>query len=544
MNRNPGHSLLLVHGAFHTLDPDLPHADAVWIQGNRIRAVGAGDDLRPLVGPGTEVLDLQGRVALPAFTDAHVHLVEFATSLWTVSLAGTRSLEEALARVAEAAQGRPPGEWIVGQGWDRNLWPDPAFPRASDLDRVALKHPVALDSKDMHTLWVNSLALRLAQVTSETSDPPGGEIVRDAQGKPSGILKEKPAKDLIHRVIQRPGPEQVKRSLEQAMEIAWSRGVTAMHAPEDVPAFRLLQDLHREGRLGLRVLAHLTEQSVEGAMAAGIQSGFGDGRLRIGGVKVFLDGALGSRTAEMLEPYLTEPENRGIPVMTDEELVALLLAASQSGIAGTIHAIGDRANRRALNALQRVREDEARRGLRPTDRRHRIEHVQLLHPDDLPRLAKLDVIASVQPSHAVADMEMAERYWGPMRCRTAYAYGSLWRSGARLALGSDCPVEELSPLAGIHAAVTRRRPDGSPGPEGWNPQERLTVSQAVWGFTVGGAYAAGEENRRGTITPGKLADLVVLSHDIFHLDPMDILQTEVVATVFDGVVVYGRGNLE
>jgi predicted amidohydrolase YtcJ len=282
---------------------------------------------------------------------------------------------------------------------------------------------------------------------------------------------------------------------------------------------------------------------VDGAIQAGLQSGLGDDRLRVGGVKVFADGALGSRTAEMLEPYLTEPENRGIAVMEDGELQGLLLAASRSGISAVIHAIGDRANRRALNALERVREDEARRGV-PRDRlRHRIEHVQLLHPDDLPRLAALDVIASVQPSHVVADMEMAERHWGPERCRLAYAYGSLWRSGARLALGSDCPVEALDPLAGIHAAVTRRRPDGFPGPEGWNPQERLTVEQAVWGFTMGGAYAAGEEGQRGSIAPGKLADLVVLSQDIFRTDPDAILETEVVATFLDGQVVYGAERL-
>jgi predicted amidohydrolase YtcJ len=536
-------SLLLVNGIVRTLDPHLPVGEAVLLVGNRIAAVGPTEEVRLAAPPGTETLDLGGCLVLPAFTDAHVHLLEFALSLQTIPLDDARSREEAVARVADAARTCPPGEWILGKGWDRNLWPDPSFPHRSDLDQAAPEHPVALDSKDLHSLWVNSLALRLAGITAATPDPPGGEIVRDARGEPSGILKEIPAMDLVRRMIPRPGPAQVRRLLQEATRRAWARGVTAVHVPEDVWAFRLLQELHREGMLGLRVLVHLTEQSVDGAIQAGLQSGLGDDRLRVGGVKVFADGALGSRTAEMLEPYLTEPENRGIAVMEDGELQGLLLAASRSGISAVIHAIGDRANRRALNALERVREDEARRGV-PRDRlRHRIEHVQLLHPDDLPRLAALDVIASVQPSHVVADMEMAERHWGPERCRLAYAYGSLWRSGARLALGSDCPVEALDPLAGIHAAVTRRRPDGFPGPEGWNPQERLTVEQAVWGFTMGGAYAAGEEGQRGSIAPGKLADLVVLSQDIFRTDPDAILETEVVATFLDGQVVYGAERL-
>ena len=543
MTRERCGSLLLVNGIVRTLDPHVSVAEAVLIVGNRIAAVGPTEEVRLAAPPGTETVDVGGRLILPAFTDAHVHLVEFALSLQTVPLDDARSREEVVARVAEAARTRPPGEWILGRGWDRNLWPDPSFPHRSDLDRAAPEHPVALDSKDLHSLWVNSLALRLAGVTAATSDPPGGEVVRDARGEPSGILKEKPATDLVRRAIPRPGLEQVRRLLQEATRRAWVRGVTAVHVPEDVQAFRLLQSLHQEGALGLRVLIHLTEQSVDGAIRAGFQSGFGDDRLRVGGVKAFLDGALGSRTAEMLEPYLTEPENRGIAVMGDEELMDLLLAASRAGIAAVLHAIGDRANRRALDALARVREDEARRGVPRGRLRHRIEHVQLLHPDDLPRLAALDVIASVQPSHVVADMEMAERHWGPERCRLAYAYGSLWRSGARLALGSDAPVEALDPLAGIHAAVTRRRPDGSPGPEGWNPQERLTVEQAVWGFTMGGAYAAGEEDQRGSLTPGKLADLVVLSRDLFRVDPDAILETDVVATFLDGQAVYGAERL-
>lgn len=536
-------SLLLTNGVVRTMDPALPVAEAVLIVGNRIAAVGPAAEVRLAAPAGTETLDLAGLLVLPAFTDAHVHLVEFAISLQTIRLDDVRSREEVVARVAEAARTRPPGEWILGRGWDRNLWPDPSFPHRADLDRVAPDHPVALDSKDLHSLWANSLALRLAGITAETPDPPGGEVVRDAHGEPSGILKENPARMLVRRMIPRPGTGQMRRLMLEAMRRAWSQGVTAVHVPEDVPAFRLLQELHREGALGLRVLMHLTEQSVDGAMQAGLQSGFGDDRLRVGGVKVFLDGALGSCTAEMLEPYLTEPDNIGIPVMSDEDLHGLLLAASRAGIAGVIHAIGDRANRRALDALERVRGDEAKRGVPRDTLRHRIEHVQLLHPDDLPRLAALDIVASVQPSHAVADMEMAERHWGAERCRLAYAYGSLWRSGARLALGSDCPVEDLNPLAGIHAAVTRRRPDGAPGPEGWNPQERLTVEQAVWGFTMGGAYAAGEEDRRGSITPGKLADLAILSEDIFRAEPEALLSTEVVATILDGQVVYGGERL-
>ncbi|NLE75719.1 MAG: amidohydrolase [Chloroflexi bacterium] len=538
----PG-SLLLTNGTVHTLDPHRPLAQAVLLLGNRIWAVGSPDDVRAQAPADATELDLGGRTVLPAFTDAHIHLVEFAASLQTVSLVGARSKEEALARVAQAAQMRPPGQWITGQGWDRNSWPDPRFPTRADLDRVAPDHPVALDSKDMHSLWANSLALRLADVSAKTVDPPGGGIERDSDRHPTGILKEKPAKDLVRRVVQKAGPEQLTQALEQSFRLFWQRGVTAVHSMEDATAFRLLQEMRRSGRLGLRVYQSLTEQSLEGAIRAGIQTGFGDERLRVGGVKIFMDGALGSRTAEMLEPYLVEPDNLGIPVTTDEDLWSLLDLASRHGVPAVIHAIGDRANRRALDALERVRAAEVQRGVPRHALRHRIEHAQIVTPEDQPRFAQLDVIASIQPVHATSDMEMAEQYWGAERCRYAYPMGSLLRSGARLALGSDCPVEALNPLAGIHAAATRRRPDGAPGPQGWNPQERLTVQQAVEGFTLGGAFAAGEEHLRGSLTPGKLADLVVLSADIFHIDPTEIVHTEVVATLFDGEVVFGQEAL-
>jgi hypothetical protein len=303
---------------------------------------------------------------------------------------------------------------------------------------------------------------------------------------------------------------------------------------EGAAAFRGFQKLRAGGELQMRVLMQIPEENLDAAILAGLQSGFGDERLRIGGVKAFADGALGARTAYMLEPFEGEPDNYGIAVSEAEHLLDLVGKASRAGLPAFIHAIGDRANREVLDAVEASR--RAGEGLHL---RHRIEHTQILHPDDIPRLAELGVIASMQPIHATQDMLLADSLWGE-RSASAYAFRSLLDSGAALAFGSDSPVEDLNVMIGIHAAVTRRRADGSPGPEGWYPEQRLTVAEAVRAYTAGAAYASGEEAIKGALSPGKLADLVVLSQDIFSIDPMAILETEVVATRLDGEVVYGR----
>ena len=527
--------LVLYNGKIYTMDRANPQAQAVAIVGNRIAAVGDDDQIKSLLSPGGEAVDLGGRTVVPGLTDSHIHFVEYALRLTRIDLSGIVSRTEAIRRVAERARTAKPGEWLLGGGWDRNLWEDTSFPTKEDLDLVAPHNPVALSSKDGHSLWANSLALARAGITAETLSPSGGEIERQpGTGEPKGILKEN-AEELVDKVIEKPSLEAIQAALKVAMANAQRAGLTGIHDCEGERAFAAFQELLKKGEVGLRVLMHVPVENLDHAIGLGLRTGFGNEKLRVGGVKMFADGALGSRTAAMLAPYEDEPLNLGIVVTSKEELRELVSKASRAGLSAAIHAIGDRANRDVLDVLEESRQSGEGGGLR-----HRIEHVQLLHPADVPRPAKLGVIASMQPIHATSDMEMVNRHWGEERARGAYAWRSLLDAGTVLAFGSDCPVEPLDPIAGIHAAVTRRRADGSPGPEGWHPEERITVEDAVRAYTVGAAYASGEEREKGSITPGKLADLMVLSQDIFALPPMAILETEVEATILDGKFVYRR----
>lgn len=531
--------LILFNGRVHTMDPDLPFATAVATRGDRILAVGLDSEILHLRHQHTLLFDLRGRAAFPGFIDAHVHFAWWALRREQVDLSDASSPEQAMAKVAERVAQTPPGTWILGGGFDRNAWPGAAWPTRQMLDAVAPQHPVMLNSHDHHSIWVNTLALRLAGVTAETPDPPGGRIARDPiTGEPIGILSES-AVQLVQRVVPSPTLSQAVAAMREAQPLAWAAGLTSIHEihdTDDMMAFRAFQALRRAGELGLRVYQHVPASRLEAFIQAGVQSGFGDEWVRIGGVKFFMDGALGSRTADMLEPYIGEPDNRGVPIMDKEAMLEQALRASRAGLSVSVHAIGDRANRSILDVLEAVRRDEEANGR--CRLRHRIEHVQILHPDDLPRLAQFDVIASMQPIHATSDMLIAERFWGPERCRLAYAWRSLLDTGARLAFGSDAPVEPLDVLAGIHAAVTRRRPDGAPGPDGWQPQERITAMEAVRAYTLGAAYASGEEMIKGTLTPGKLADMVVLSRDITACPAEEILSTRVEVTILGGQIVY------
>jgi len=526
--------LVLHNGQVYTMDAAAPRARAVAIAGNRVLSVGDDDAMQALLAPGGRAVDLRGRAVVPGFTDSHVHFLSYGLSLKEIDLAEVPTLEEALARVAARAAETPAGQWLTGRGWDHSLWAGGDFPTRHDLDRVAREHPVWLRRKCGHAGWANTRALELAGITAETPDPPGGAIDRDpTTGQPTGILKER-AMDLLFRLFQDPSLEAAAEAIEAATVNAHKQGLVGVHTMEGATAFRAFQKLRADGALRLRVLMQIPEKNLDAAVQAGLQSGFGDERLRIGGVKAFADGALGARTAYMLEPFEGEPDNYGIPVADADHLRELVRKASRAGIAAFVHAIGDRANREVLDAIEASR--RAGEGLHL---RHRIEHTQVLHPDDIPRLAELGVIASMQPIHATQDMLLADAHWGA-RGAGAYAFRSLLDTGAVLAFGSDSPVEDLNVMKGLHAAVTRRRADGSPGPEGWYPEQRLTVTEAVHAYTVAAAYASGEEAIRGTLSPGKLADLVVLSQDIFAIDPMAILEAEVVATMLDGVFVYAR----
>ncbi len=525
--------LVLFNGRVHTLDAGIPRATAIAVHGEHILYVGDDTTARGMLGPGGEAIDLQGRCVIPGLTDAHLHFQQYAVGLQSVDVE-TSTLEEALARVAERARVSSPEAWINGWGWNQNVWrlstPD-GFPTAADLDRVAPEHPVALSAKSGHAMWVNTRTMELAGITASTPDPAGGRIARDARGQPTGILLED-VMALVTRVRPAPTADQVAEMMRAAFPQAHRAGLTGIHCFDGPEAFAAYQMLRQHGELRLRVVKSIRHDRLNHAIELGLRSGLGDDWLRVGPVKMFADGALGPQTASMLEPF-EGSTSVGIITLSAEEMTHGVQRANAAGLACAIHAIGDRACRTVLDVYEQV-------GIR--DRRNRIEHVQLLHPQDYDRLGKLGIVASMQPIHATSDMRMADRYWG-QRSAGAYAWRTQLKAGAVLAFGSDCPVEKIDPLLGIHAAVTRRRADGSPGPDGWYPEQRLTVEEAVRGFTWGAAYAAGMEGRLGSITPGKLADFTVLDQDIFRIEPMEILDVRVDATIIGGQFMWRADSL-
>jgi predicted amidohydrolase YtcJ len=541
--------LLLLNGSFYTMDSERPRAAAVAVDrtAGRILMVGDETEVRTLAGPLTETIDLRGRTVLPGFIDSHTHLLALARDHMEIDLSEARSEEEAVARVQARAAQTPAGQWIRGRHWDKNQWPGAAFPSRHSLDAAVPAHPVALWGYDGHSLWVNGLALRRAGIGRETPDPVGGVIGRDAAGEPNGMLFESGATSLVEASYEAPDEETELGMLRAALADLLARGITGVHNIEHAHSFRLMQRLRDRGELYPRVLFYLPRQSLPNASQLGLQAGFGDDTLRFAGIKVFADGALTSQTAAMLEPFEGQAENRGLLTTSDAEVEALATAAADGGIGVAIHAIGDRAVHAALDGIERTilsRQAAAERAGRPVDGvaagaplRFRLEHVQLATPEDIARMARLGVVAAVQPFHAVADRDKAERYWGA-RHKRSYAYRTLRDAGIPLALGSDVPIDTFDPLRILHAAVTRtndRAPDRPP----WLPEQALTIAEALRAYTVGAAYAGGQEARQGTITPGKLADFVILEEDLFTLPSERIAQTPVVATIVGGEIVYG-----
>ncbi len=529
---------LLVNGNIYTLDSAQPRATAIALYQDRIVAVG-GEDLRALAIPKTIINDLGGAMVLPGFVDAHIHWEGVARALKSIQLDDLPDKQTALNRVRQAAEHAPTGSWLTGRGWAQGLWPGGDFPTAADLDNIAPGHPIYLGARSGHAAWVNSAALRLAGITDNTPDPFGGAIQRDAAGHATGILLEDPAMELVAHLITPPTTEQLAEMMIDAQTLAWKSGLTGFHDFDNQSAFAALELLHEEGRLGLRVVKNINKAFIQAALTMQLRWGFGDDWLRIGAMKLFADGALGPLTASMIDPYEEQPDNRGIIVTDKEEMAELVSAASAAGLPSTIHAIGDRAVHDVLDVYEAVRREESARGISTIQRRHRIEHVQLIHPTDGNRLAALDVIASMQPIHATSDYPVADRYWG---ARSEWAYNPRIQIdfGARVAFGSDAPVEPFEPLKGIHAAVTRRRADGLPGEQGWYPDARLTMDEAIRGYTQGNAYAAGMENRLGTLAEGYLADLVVLDQDLYAIAPDDMLQVGIVGTMTGGVWRVGK----
>jgi len=535
---------ILYNANIHTLDSNHPSASAILIAGGRIIAVGDRNKLESLAHGKVEKQDMQGKTILPGLTDAHLHMQYFSLGLAKIDCE-TKTKEECLRRVAKRVKKAKPGEWILGHGWNHNEWLPSSLgrgaggegndlPTAEELDALAPNNPVYLTAKSLHAAWANTSALNLAKITSDTPNPKDGVIQRDHAGHATGALLES-AMALVDSIIPEPSIAEVANAIEIAQPILWKMGLTGIHDFDRRDSFMALQQLHAQGKLKLRVNKNIPVDSLDHAFALGLTTGFGDDWLWIGSVKAFMDGALGPHTAAMFQPYLNEPENRGILNMDGEELFEHCRKAADVGLSMTVHAIGDRANHEVLNAYQQLRAYEKEKGL--PHLRHRIEHVQVLHPDDAPRFAQLDVIASMQPIHAPSDMLTADRLWGD-RSALAYAWRTQLNYGAHLAFGSDAPVESPNPFLGLHAAVTRRRADGTPSAEGWYPEQKLTLAEALSAYTLGAAYAANAEHRLGKLSEGYLADLIVLDHDIFSMDPNELLNMNAAATMINGEWVY------
>jgi len=546
---------LLYNAYIHTQDPSQPVESAIVIDRERIVAVGEANNLLARY-PNAEKQDMNGRVILPGLTDAHLHLKNYALSLQKVDCE-TETKDECLRRVEERVKRAKPGEWILGHGWNQNVWNSPlpasspltlrsarvgeepgvrGWPSASELDAIAPNNPVYLTAKSLHASWANTAALKLANITAQTPDPQNGQIQHDANGNATGVLLET-AMELVGDAIPESSIEEIALAIEKAQLLLWKMGLTGVHDFDRRDSFMALQGLHAHGKLKLRVLKNIPIELLDQAYELGLRAGFGDDWLRVGSVKAFMDGALGPHTAAMFQPYIGEGENRGILNMDGEELFEHGRKAAQVGLGMTVHAIGDRANHEVLNAYEQLRSYERENNLPAL--RHRIEHVQVLHPDDVARLGRMNIIASMQPIHATSDMLMADQFWGE-RSRLAYAWRTQLDHGARLAFGSDAPVEAPNPFWGLHAAVTRRRADGSPSAEGWYPEQKLTMAEALEGYTLGPAYAANMEDRLGRLAPNHLADLIVLdaSQDPFTCEPDELLAMQSSATMVGGEWVY------
>jgi predicted amidohydrolase YtcJ len=535
--------MILVNGRVWTENPAQPTAQAVALDGSRILAVGDSAAIRKLAGSGTRIIDLGGRLLLPGFNDAHVHFLTGGGSLITVHLGTANSQAEFRDRVAAFAKTLPKGAWLRNGLWDQQRWSPAVLPSHQLIDDVSGDHPAFLWRLDGHMALVNVQAMKLAGIDRNTKDVPGGEIERDKDGNPTGILKDA-ATGLVERIIPPLSAEEADKAMEAGMHEAESHGVTSVQNMADSSVdrgqpdnFREFQKFERADKLTLRIYEALPVRDYKTLAEAGVVAPFGSPSLRIGNLKAFADGALGSETAWMDEPFTNNPANSGLasPDLLDvEHFYDSMREADKAGLQLTIHAIGDRANRIILDLYARLEKDNG-----PADRRSRIEHAQHLHPEDYRRFAKLGVIVSMQPYHAIDDGRWAETIIGPERVKSSYAWKSLLDAGATLAFGSDWPVAPLDPLMGIYAATMRRTLDGK-NPGGWIPEQRITVAQAVHAYTVSSAFAEHQETIKGSIEPGKLADLVVLSDDIFTIPPEAIEKTKVDLTIFDGKVIYQR----
>ena len=527
--------IIFVNGSVWTVNSIKPRAEAVAVLGDRILSVGSNAEIRKLSGPATRAIDLKGRLVVPGFIDNHTHFSSGGFQLQSVDLRSAKS-EREFAQLIEKRAAKFPDRWITGGDWDHDNWPGGKLPTKELVDRLAPKTPVFVNRYDGHMALANSYVLQLAGVTKNTPDPPGGTVVKDpVTGEPTGVLKDE-AMSYVYRIMPDATTEELEDAIRLALMEARRFGVTSIQDMSSSADVRAYQTLKNRGELTSRFYCRLPLSQWEHLAEAGIAAPFGDEFVRLGSLKAYADGSLGSTTALFFDPFTSDPSTRGLPsdILLDGRLEQWSLGADKSRLQLSIHAIGDSANSRTLDIFEKaIRQNPS------WDRRFRIEHAQHIHPKDFKRFADLGVIASVQPYHAIDDGRWAEKRIGHERCKTTYAFRSFLENKVKMGFGSDWTVGPLSPLLGIYAAVTRRTTDGA-NPNGWFPEQKISVMEAIEAYTLSNAFAAFEEKEKGSIESGKLADLVVLKDNILTIDPLKIEDTQVDMTILGGQIVYQR----
>jgi len=530
-------SYVLLNGRVHTRVPQAKTkepcvVEAMLVTSERIVMTGSeGEVLREAPQDALKI-DLKGLSVYPGFHDSHIHFLGYAMSLKRVNLHGVKTIEEGLDLVKEQASKADPGSWIRGSGWDKSLWG--RFPTRWELDSVTGSIPTVLTSKDGHSVWVNSKALSICSIDRDTVPPSGGAILKDSDGEPIGILQER-AQNLVYRAVPEESPEEKFSAYCDAVPRLWEMGITCVHVPDGLEMFSIAKRIVEEKGLPLRFSVMPPVTSLPLLKSFGIRQGFGDDWVWMGQVKMFKDGSLGSSTALLFEPYEHIQGYYGLEVMPQDVLIENVRKCVDAGYGVAVHAIGDRAVYGTLDAIGSSMTESRRKGLR-----HRIEHAQMVLDEDIPRFSEMDVIASVQPAHVVADRYMAEREWGKRSFR-AYPFGRLKRAGTRLAFGSDAPVETPNVLFGVHCAVNRNLPAEGPHEE-WHPAEKLSVDEAIRAYTEDAAYAAGKDHALGRLLPGMYADFVVLSHDLAQAPSSHLTETRVLAVAVGGRFVFADGK--
>jgi predicted amidohydrolase YtcJ len=531
--------MVIINAKIHTVDPQKPQAEAVAIKNGIISAVGSMDDIETLITSKTKVIDAEGKLVLPGFNDAHLHFIGGGQSLLELDLVGCKSVEDVQNRLKAVARTMPKGEWITGRGWDHTLFNKGKWPDKSILDAVTTEHSVYVHRVDGHVGWANSRAMELAGITKNTPVPDGGEMPLGDDGEPTGIFKES-AMGLISGHIPENSATQTERALATALQEAARLGVTSIQDNSGIETMQLYHTLLQKNELTVRVTEWMDFNLAQNADEL-IQTKTKYAKLtnanllEIGLLKGFLDGTLGSRTAYFFDPYEDNKNTVGLPQYSQTEVDEMIQTADSLGFQVGLHCIGSKANWMALTAYIKAQKTNGAK-----DIRHRLEHAQVLRVQDIPKLAEYNVIASMQPTHCTSDLRWAEKRIGHERAKGAYAWRRILDSGGKIAFGTDWPVEPLDPMRGLYSAVARQNIDSGEPEDGWFPDQRLTIEEAIYCYTMGSAYAEFKEDIKGSITPGKVADIIILEKDILTIDPKEILTTKVDMTIFNGNVIHTR----